>query len=266
MVALEIIPLRGGNSQLRNRAISGTLLALLLIGILALTFDIQKVEAVENVDILSDTGFVDSLGFYHIVGEVQNVGDQAVKYVEIIATFYDSSNVVATSFTYASLDILLAGSKSPFEVLLFDTVQAAKVNHYSLGVTFSAANAIPLGLQILSNDSYTDSLGFVHVVGEIENIGTATATDVKVIATFYNSTGYVVAIAVTSSNPSNIDSGHIAPFEVLMTYSDREPLVTSYALTGQSQQYAIIPEFPSVVILPLFIVFTILAIFFKKTH
>ena len=47
------------------------------------------------------------MGYYHIVGEVKNVGDCTASYAEIIATLYDSEDkVIGTSFTFTKLETL----------------------------------------------------------------------------------------------------------------------------------------------------------------
>jgi hypothetical protein len=233
-----------------------------------LTICILPVKAVTDVDILSHANYMDSYGFYHIVGEVMNVGDQAVKYVKIIATFYDSNNVViATDFTYTELDVLLTGRKSPFDILFTDTGQIPKIHHYNLGITFLYSTPKLIGLQILSNSSYTDGYGFMHIVGEIENIGESRTTFVKVVATFYDSIGNVVDCDFTFSDPDELDPNQIAPFDIMFTHDERIPFRESYALTAESSHYAMVPEFPSLLILPLSMIATLLAVIvYKRKH
>lgn len=250
-----------------RKAVSRIMLILLIVSTLTFTLNIRSVYAAAQVNILTHSGWLDSVGYYHVSGEVENVGDTPASFVKVTATFYDSGDtVVATSFTYAMLDVLLPGRKSPFEVLLVDTTQAAKVHRYSLGVTFSTTSPIPIGLEILSNSSYIDEAGYMHVVGEIKNIEIGTATYVKVMATFYNSTGNVVATAFTYSDPSDIDPGQKAPFEVLLIYTNRVLLVATYALTAESNQYAMVSEFPSILIQSLLMFLTFFAIFVIEIH
>ncbi len=238
---------------------------LLLLGALFASIGlISPVKAVADVDILSHTGYLDSLGFYHVVGEVQNVGDQAVNYVKITATFYDSSHVViATDFTFTGLYVLPVGRKSPFDLFLFDTTQSAKVDHYSLSVTFSTTTPLTIGLEILSNSSYIDGIGWMHIVGEIKNIGGVMATYVKIIATYYNGTGGVVDTEFTFSDPSDIDPDQTAPFDITLS-SERVPYVNSYELTAESTQYAIIPEFSTLTSMLLILIMLAVAIVIYK--
>ena len=107
----------------------GLMFILMLISVLALTLGIETVYAAPQVNILTHSGWLDSVGCYHVSGEVENVGDSPAGFVKVTATFYDSSDtVVATSFSYTMLKVLLPGRKSPFDILLTDTTQAAKVH------------------------------------------------------------------------------------------------------------------------------------------
>jgi hypothetical protein len=222
-------------------------------------------NAAGSVNTLTHSGWLDSVGYYHVSGEVQNVGDGAVRFVKITATFYDSNSIViAVDFTYTALSVILAGRKSPFEILLIDTGQALKVHHYSLSVTYSVTSPIPMGLEMLSHSSYIDGVGYMHVVGEIKNVETSTATFVKIIATFYNSSGHVVATDFTYSDPHDIDPNQTAPFQLLLIYANRVPLIASYALTAESNQYALVSEFPSFLTLSLLLMVILLAVVVHK--
>ena len=73
------------------------------------------------------------------------------------------------------------------------------------------------GLQILSHNSFTDSTGFFHIVGEVKNDLASAVELVRVIATFYDTNNQVVATSFTYSDPSGIGSGDTAPFEIILT-------------------------------------------------
>ena len=106
----------------------------------------------------------------------------------------------------------------------------------------------------------------MHVVGEIKNIGVYPTTYVEVIATFYDNTGKVVECGFTFSNPSDLEADQKAPFEIILM-SDRVPLVDSYEITAESDQYAVVPEFPSFLIPSLFMIATLLAVIvYKRKH
>ena len=240
--------LKSLGEQTMKMKFSKTLLAMpILVGVLvAPAIFMSPAKAVANVDILSHTGYLDSFGYYHVVGEVQNVGDQAVNFVKIEVVFYDSDNIdIANRFDLTILYVVLAGRKSPFDIVLLDTTQSAKVDHYSLSVTFSAASPLPMGLEILSHSAYAYGDGF-GIVGEIRNIGTEKASNVKVIATYRDGKGEVVAATFTYLHvpipeQSDIDPGQTAQFELLLS-DERTPYVYTYELTAESFQYACVDE------------------------
>jgi len=60
------------------------------------------------------------------------------------------------------------------------------------------------------------------------------------------STGKVVDCAFTFSDPHDLEADQKASFEVLLM-SNRVPLVDSYELTAESDQYAVIPEFSTLI-------------------
>jgi len=120
----------------------------------------------------------------------------------------------------------------------------------------------PEGLVILSNSSYIDSYGWMHVVGT-KNISAYTTTYVKVIATFYDNTGRVVHCDFTFSNPDDLETNQAGSFDILLI-SERVSLIESYELTAESHEYAIIPEFPSSLVLPLLVFLILIVVVLSK--
>ena len=98
----------------------------------------QSARASIQVNLLSSSSWVDTIGYVHIVGEVQNAGSQYVHFVEININEYGTSgNLLGTDFTFTTVDILAPastypylGEKSPF----VDTfMPPAGYDHYSPG-------------------------------------------------------------------------------------------------------------------------------------
>jgi len=208
-------------------------------------------EAAAELNILNDTGYLDYWGYYRVVGEVNNVGDQAVKYVRVKVFFYNvSDNLLCTDDCYTILDTINPGGKSPFEVTLSNKVLASEVDHYSVTVlSYDVTAAKPIGLDILTNSSYIDEWGRMVITGTIKNIGTQMTTFVKVIATYYDASGNVMAVDYTYTSPSNIEPDLTLPFEIKLYHDERLSYITSYELTAESWQYVIVPEFPLVALI-----------------
>jgi hypothetical protein len=73
-------------------------------------------------------------------------------------------------------------------------------------------------VSIISNSSYTDSSGALHIDGEVYNdIALKTAKEVQVIATFYDTNGKVVGSTRALTSPEDLPSGENATFNILLT-------------------------------------------------
>ena len=73
------------------------------------------------------------------------------------------------------------------------------------------------GVKILSSSEFSDTLGYVHVVGEIMNNTPNPAEFVKVIGTFYDTNNRVVATSFAYTNPPDVSPKDKAPFELIVT-------------------------------------------------
>jgi hypothetical protein len=227
-----------------NKILFLTLSLALLFSTIPMTF-LNPVRA-DVVIVLSSSGWIDSSEVYHVTGEVQNTGSNTVSFVEISATFYDSSNkVVDTQFTYAYLSYVQPNAKSPFDVIDLQSTMVPKIDHYNLQTSYMPSSSHQECLQILSNSSYTDSTGAFHVAGEIKNTGTATSTSTEVYATFYDQTGKVVDASFALTNPDTVAPGSTSPFDITSMDSTRVPLISSYSLTAESNEYELTSTNPS---------------------
>jgi len=91
-----------------------------------------------SVNIMSSNDFIDSIGFLHVVGEIQNNTPTGITFVKVTGTFYDSSNqVVATTFTYTNPSDIGPGNKAPFELLLTSaSIPVSQIDHYNLQASY----------------------------------------------------------------------------------------------------------------------------------
>ena len=69
--------------------------------------------------------------------------------------------------------------------------------------------------ELLSKSTHRDSLGWMHIVGEIENTGVETLEFVKVIATIYDKEGTVIGTDRAYTQPHTLKRGQVAPFEIV---------------------------------------------------
>jgi hypothetical protein len=247
--SVDFTPLEGGNLSFADVGVEGDIgrTGTYAVTATAIINPIYK-DATHTYYIDTDPPLIMNLwkvdltgGYYHVSGEVDNEGDGFAGAVNVTATFFDSNNrEVATSSTNTLLNVVPPESKSPFEVLLNNTEQSAKVSSYGLSITFSSTSSIPSGLDIPSNSSYIDETGHMNVGGSIRNIASGTATDVKVIVTFYNSTGNVVATVYVIEG--NLSPNQTKTFDVILTDNSRVPLAANYTLSAQSNEYLLTSE------------------------
>lgn len=75
-------------------------------------------EPGKGMEIASVYSSINSLGGIQVVGELTNVSDAEMKYVEVVGTFYDANGtVVLVETTYADLDTIAPGQSSPFKIM-----------------------------------------------------------------------------------------------------------------------------------------------------
>lgn len=88
--------------------------------------------------ILSQSSYVDDSGNLHIVGEVINESFQILRFVEVIATFYDANNMVlGTDFTFTSPSTLQPGQRAPFDIIVSEvSIPISLMAYYILSVDY----------------------------------------------------------------------------------------------------------------------------------
>lgn len=187
-----------------------------------------------KIEVLSWSWKQTELGYYQAVGELLNTGDRNAEFVECIVTWYSQSGeIVGTDFSYAMLDIIRPGEKSPFKVILLKakgTPQKARLQWQWKETDEEPSRAIA----VINKTGYFDyDLGYFKLNGEVKNQGNKPAKYVEIIATFYNKDGKVIDADFTYSSLDVISPGATSPFEVFVPDNNQE--IKSYSLIAQTQ-------------------------------
>lgn len=221
----------------------------------------QPAKASAGLQMLSThSGYINDQSFYHVVGEVQNTGNITLTNIHVNVTLYNATNeIVAKIDTTARLFNLLPGRISPFDATLYSTIESPKVYNYTAEVAaFTPTQDVPIGLEILSSNSYPDSNG-LNVNGTIKNIAPTNTFFTRITATFYNYAGQAIAVATNDSNPSTINISQTAPFQILLNSSVASQ-VGYYVLEAESgiagTYYESIPEYQPLVFLAMLVLGT----------
>ena len=90
----------------------------------------------QSPTLVSQSSYYDSIGTMHIVGEVMNQSPVTARFVEIIATFYNSNNqVIGTDFSFTDPTDLAPGQRAPFEILVPEgSMPMYQLSYYGLRV------------------------------------------------------------------------------------------------------------------------------------
>ncbi len=216
----------------------------LIVAVISVTF-LPDVEASPSATILNTTSsFIDQTSrYFHVVGEVKNIGDVWLQYVTVSAIFRDQNGAVLDSVSfYTLLNRLAPGVSSGFDVFETDTLKSANIKNYSLTVDFSQAQPLPLTLQVTNTSSSMNSLGYLVVVGVVKNNGDMASDFTKVVATFYGVDGRVVDVGFAYTSPTTVQSHSQQSFTLTLQSYPRSLLVAKVGLDTQSIEYASIPE------------------------
>jgi hypothetical protein len=101
---------------------------------------------------------------------------------------------------------------------------------------FAVSNA-----QTQNDTSYVDSLGYLHVVGEVLNTGDAWLSFVKITGTLKDANGQIVDVTFTYAYADYLPPAQKAPFNLIETDSSKSAKATSYTLALSYQQATTMP-------------------------
>jgi hypothetical protein len=187
--------------------------------------------------------YVDETKILHVLGEVRNDSDTAMRNVLITISFYDREGNLLDEFQRVpALRVINPGESSPFEIMYVDTQKVNAVANFTMTATGQETEAKEKQLKIISSNSRLDLLGTYYINAAARNDGQETATNVIMIATLYDREGRVVAIgnalAEAGQGSSNMTAGSRAPFGISITEKTQTYKAARYSLVADSDQYS----------------------------
>ena len=144
--------------------------------------------------------------FLHIIGEVQNPSSLSVQFDNdnVKATFYDAVGSVVDvdfilryRFSFADEVIIPPMGNWPFRLTLLDEEASESVASYEISARARETRERPLQVEVLNFGMFSN--GSRKLVGEVENT-TSDNIELRIIATFYDETGTVIAADIISSS------------------------------------------------------------------
>ena len=204
---------------------------------------------IENASILSYSYYTSPYdsNYLIVVGEAQNIGPNVLGYITAMGTFYAPDETVFMSNYARSITTQIPPQqKIPFQIPFTTANIASDTNWTFQDVTnlTITVNYVKLtetrqyqDLTIINDSLGTDNDGYYRVTGTVKNTGSQASNQTAVVATFYNSTGSVVALGFSNYlTPTSIPAGGTASFTIYP--SDYEAVyskITSYSLIIQTE-------------------------------
>jgi hypothetical protein len=207
----------------------------------------------QDIKILSYSYYIDNAGYLDVIGEIQNTGTDTIEKVVLTVTIYGADGTTkGTLSDYAWVSYMAPQQKAPF---LIDLASAEDgLDWYTTGVSkveVSVREADATSSHLYSDFEISvksavvstsgDDKGTYWVSGSVKNVGSQTASKLAVAATFYNSSGDVVAVGHTDYlTPTNVSPSENAAFKVgaydtNQTGESASKKITSYALYVQAE-------------------------------
>lgn len=169
----------------------------------------------ESVLFQGVTDYVASTGSHYVVGEVVNTTGDNLRFVEVLASFYDADGqLVGTGSTFTELSIVEVGGSSPFKLATLDPPPSLAT--YKLRTDYLITNQAPLRVEVVSHSEYVADTGWHYIAGEIRNPNDFAVKFPELVVTYYNATHQVVRVEIAFSALDTLEPGQTSPFEVVL--------------------------------------------------
>lgn len=228
-------------------------IVLLVIYSLSFTLIPTGISQTENVKILSYSWYIDLQGYLVVVGEIQNTGQNNLNQVLVHGTVYTSDGAPTESGQTAWVSQMIPNQKAPFYLVFFSannqdgTWPGGDVAKVDLDISQADATAnyqyadLKITSQTQTIGSGADDKGVFWVRGTIQNIGSQTARNVSVVATFYNASGTAIGAGHTYTEtvipnvlaPQATASFEVAAFDLDQTLVPSNLKIEKYSLLVQ---------------------------------
>jgi len=176
-----------------------------------------------------------------VVGEIQNVGTTNLGYVYVTGWAYLNDTVVAIAQHQVYGNNLQPGQKAPFYLdfvpensEIGDLSWVPYVTNVVAAVTYVSNTDEDMYQGLTATSDSSMSSGTFTVTGSVKNTGTQTIGDVRVVTTFYNSSGTVVSLSYTSVLSDSLAPGSSVSYTAVPTDNYPSDEITDYATLVQS--------------------------------
>ncbi len=158
-----------------------------------------QTPTISNVTVSQMQTYDTPVGGFWLIGEVANVGEEAVENMQVEIRFLDDGGAVReTAVTWVANPIVQAGELAPFALLLPQKPTFAQLDTAVIGGNVVAElGERYTNLQVTQLNLNTDEPA-AQIAGTVQNIGEDTAVAMQLILTLYDSEKRIVGFVVRS--------------------------------------------------------------------
>ncbi|WP_458720288.1 hypothetical protein [Candidatus Nitrosocosmicus sp. R] len=192
-----------------------------------------------TIRILSTSTFIDDMGNFHVIGEVNNTAFDPQTNIVITTILSNTTNntIVGNHSAFSSIGTLRHGESSPFDILIQDPQILGKFNFIEFATSSQPAIEKPGNLFINGSSAFFDNIGNPHITGNIINQGQFPEQFLNLVATFYdNSSLGIVGTQSFGLNVANLSQNQMAPFDITITDNKTKSQAAFYSLNIESDQ------------------------------
>ena len=192
-----------------------------------------------TIQILSTSTFIDDMGNFHVIGEVNNTAFDPQTNIVITTILSNTTNntIVGNHSAFSSIGTLRHGESSPFDILIQDPQILGKFNFIEFATSSQPAIEKPGNLIINGSSAFFDNVGNPHITGNIINQGQFPEQFLNLVATFYdNSSLGIVGTQSFGLNVANLSQNQMAPFDITITDNKTKSQGAFYSLNIESDQ------------------------------
>ena len=192
-----------------------------------------------TIQILSTSTFIDDMGNFHVIGEVNNTAFDPQTNIVITTILSNTTNntIVGNHSAFSSIGTLRHGESSPFDILIQDPQILGKFNFIEFATSSQPAIEKPANLILNGSSAFFDNVGNPHITGNIINQGQFPEQFLNLVATFYdNSSLGIVGTQSFGLNVANLSQNQMAPFDITITDNKTKSQAAFYSLNIESDQ------------------------------
>ena len=193
----------------------------------------ETLPPLTTLQLSATSKWTDSLGAYHVVGQVTN-GDPTLtgRFVKVACTIHDQTkagNPAVNTYAYTEADLLKPAEKSPFEVIFLGAPETHDpATCVDSGVVSHAVPNHDFAVAITSVATGSD--GVQQVNGTITNNRNATVGPVKLMLTYYSGPG--VPVDATSHYLATNVNSSLGPLQQVAFTFERFPGAPAWTYSG----------------------------------